>query len=362
MSEASAAAIAAARSRAAIFDMSASRGVLEVKGDDRVRWLDGMISGDVTALVAAAADARPGTGCYATLLTNKGAIVADLHVGCVGDVFFLESLRDELPKIAATLERFIIADDVTISDRSEAYCTLGLEGPDATTILSAALEDEATPPVAEGWSELRIAGADVLVAAFGFSGELAYQIRLAKNDWAGVEGALDAATGTPLVRGDAAALYVLRVEAGIPALGLELDEEVLPPEARLERAIATNKGCYVGQEIVARIRARGQVNHLLVGLTLADQAQPALGTELSAAGRKTGEITSVVTSPSVGAIALGYVRREHAEDGTVVEFEGGSATVSALPFIVGSGAAAIVESDGSAVSGSDASTAPSDAS
>ena len=340
MSEVSAAAILAVRSRAALFDMTTSRGVLEVNGEDRVRWLDGMISGDVEALVAAAAESRPETGCYATLLTNKGAIVADLHVGCVGAVFLLESLRDELPKIAATLERFIIADDVTLTDVSEMYCTLGLEGADATTILSAALDEGASVPASEGWANARIGGADVLVAAFGWSGELAYQLRLSPSDRAAVEGGLDAAAVEALVRGDAEALEILRVEAGIPALGLELDEEVLPPEARLERAIATNKGCYVGQEIVARLRARGQVNHLLVGLRLADQAVPGLGTELSAGGRKTGEITSVVKSPSKGLIALGYVRREHADDGTIVEFEGGKARVSALPFVVGSAASA----------------------
>jgi len=152
-----------------------------------------------------------------------------------------------------------------------------------------------------------------------------------------VEEALFAAAealGPPaLVRGTSEALEILRVEAGIPLLGQELDDDVLPPEARLERAIATNKGCYVGQEIIARLRARGQVNHLLVGLRLEGADLPAVGTKLSAAGRETGEITSVARSPSQGPIALGYVRREHAAEGTEVDLDGGRARVAALPFV-----------------------------
>ena len=110
---------------------------------------------------------------------------------------------------------------------------------------------------------------------------------------------------------------------------------MLPPEARLEHAICPTKGCYVGQEIVARLRSRGQVNHLLVGLAFDDDADPLpeAGTALHAEDRATGELTTVVRSPDAGAIALGYVRRAHAEPGTVVDFAGGTATVHRLPFV-----------------------------
>lgn len=175
----------------------------------------------------------------------------------------------------------------------------------------------------------------MLIGAFGFSGEAGYQIRMAPEDRAAVEAALDAAAvdDAPIVRGDAETLDVMRIEAGLPALGRELDEEVLPPEARLERAISTTKGCYVGQEIVARLRARGQVNHLLVGLALEVDALPVEGTVLTADGRPTGEITSRAESPALGPIALGYVRREHAEPGTTVDFDAGRARVVELPFV-----------------------------
>ncbi len=322
-------AIRATRARAALF-VGESRGWVEVAGEDRVRWLDGMISGDVEAL----ASGDEGAGCYATLLTNRGAIVADLHVGRVGDRFVLESLRSELPRIAQALDRFIIADDVTLIDRSADFVNLGLEGPAAGEILSAALGGSGVPDPL-GWCTAEIAGHDVLIGAFGWSGESAYQLRVPCGGEGAVGDALDTAAGDALARGSASALDVLRVESGIPLLGRELDEEVLPPEARLEHAISTTKGCYVGQEIVARLRARGQVNHLLVGLRLGDagDASPPEGTELRVGDRVTGELTSIVQSPSEGAIALGYVRREHAEPGTEVAWSGGEARVAELPFV-----------------------------
>ncbi len=320
--------VLATRESAALYEMN-SRGLIEVSGGDRVRWLDGMISGDVEALAVG----EFGLGCYATLLTNRGAIIADLHVAGLGDVFVLESLRAEIPHIMETLNRFIIADDVELLDRTGEQIVLGLEGPSARGILGAALGESAPTPELECWCEGLIADRSVLIGSFGFSGEEAYQLRFLAADRADVEAALDAAGGEgSIVRGDSRALEILRIEAGIPALGRELDD-VLPQEARLERAISTTKGCYVGQEIVARLRARGQVNHLLVGLKLDALELPTAGVVLSSAGRRTGEITSLADSPTLGPIALAYVRREHAEPGTAVEFESGRASVVELPFV-----------------------------
>jgi folate-binding protein YgfZ len=317
-----------------LFDM-AHRGLLEVRGADRVRWLDGMISGDVEALERAA----PGAGCYAVLLTNRGAIIADLHVARFEERYLLESLRSEMPRIVETLERYVIADDVVLTDRSAEFASLGLEGPSASAVLEMATNGQIADLEPEQWAESTIGGRDVLVAGFGFSGECGFQIRMKPGDQEAVEEALAAAAkgdeGDGLVRGDFEALEILRIEAGLPALGSELDEGVLPPEARLERAISTSKGCYVGQEIVARLRARGQVNHLLVGLRLESPTLPMADTKLMAEGRVTGEVTSVALSPTEGPIALGFVRREHAETGTRIEFEGGRASIAALPFVAG---------------------------
>lgn len=308
------------------------RGLLEVRGGDRVRWLDGMLTADVKTLEKRG----DGAGAPALFLTHRGAIVADFHVGRLGDALLLECRRSEIPRIRAALEKRIIADDVELLDRSERDAVLGVEGARAVDVVARALGGSA-PPGPEGWATGAIGGRPVLLGGFGWSGERAVQVRVGTADREPVRAALVAAAaalGVDCVEGDAALLELLRIEAGIPALGAELDEDVLPPEARLERAIAVNKGCYVGQEIVARLRSRGQVNHLLVGLRRDGAAPFVVDTALSAAGRATGEITSAALSPTEGPIALAFVRREHAEPGTEIELAGGgSARVVVLPFV-----------------------------
>lgn len=331
MTEAIAEASARVRAGVGLFDMD-DRGLLEVRGSDRIRWLDGMITADVKAL-----DRRgEGAGAAALLLTHRGAIVADLHVGRIGEALLIECARDACAPVRSALERRIIADDVVLADRSEEFAVLGVEGAGAETVLKQAIA-EGDVPAREAWSRVRIAGTEALVAGFGWSGERAFQIRSEPASRDRVRAALEQAArarDVACVHGDRALLELLRVESGIPAFGRELDEDVLPPEARLERSIAVNKGCYVGQEIVARLRSRGQVNHLLVGLRIDGDAGPEPGVGLSVAGRTTGELSSVVRSPSQGWIALAYVRREHAEPGTPVELAGGgSARVAALPFV-----------------------------
>ncbi|MEZ4332097.1 MAG: glycine cleavage T C-terminal barrel domain-containing protein [Myxococcota bacterium] len=331
MTEAIAEASARVRAGVGLFDMD-DRGLLEVRGSDRIRWLDGMITADVEALERRG----EGAGAAALLLTHRGAIVADLHVGRIGDALLLECAREACLPVREALERRIIADDVVLTDHSEAYAVLGVEGVGAEEVLARAIED-AGIPAREGWARVRVAATESLVAGFGWSGERAFQIRTEPDARDRVRAALEQAAralDVDCVRGDRSLLDLLRIESGIPALGSELDEDVLPPEARLERSIAVNKGCYVGQEIVARLRSRGQVNHLLVGLRLDGDAGAAAGGGLSVAGRTTGELTSVVRSPSQGWIALAYVRREHAEPGTAIEIAGGgSARVVALPFV-----------------------------
>jgi aminomethyltransferase len=323
----------AVRSAAGLFDMS-SRGVIVATGGDRVRWLDGMVSNHIGALAPG-----PHSGCYATLLTPKGAIVADLHVLDRGDALWLELARDAVTPLIERLDRYIIADDVALEDASERIHQLALEGPRAGSILARAV-GRAVELEPFACMEAEVAGVAVLAAAFGWSGELGFRIFVPDPSRAAVEaGLLEAGEREGLVRGDAAALEVLRIEGGTPLLGSELDESVLPDEARLDHAISSDKGCYVGQEIVARVRSRGQVNHLLVGLRFSTDELPEVDTPLLAGERRSGEVTSVCSSPSEGAIGLGYLRREHAEPGTAVRAGELEAVVTALPFVRGSAAA-----------------------
>ncbi|MDJ0866678.1 MAG: glycine cleavage T C-terminal barrel domain-containing protein [Myxococcota bacterium] len=319
---------AAVRAGAGLFRL-ADRGLLEVRGGDRVRFLQGQLSNDVEALDADG----PRSGCYALALTPQGRIVADLHVIARPDCLWLETAAGAVAPARERLEKYVIADDVEIVDRSAEFGWLALEGAAAPAILEAAHG----APVAldpDAARELELGGAQVVVAAWGVSGAPGFRLLAAPE---AVETASEALRRAGRERGllepDPAVLEVLRVEAGVPATGSELDEEVLPAEARLlERAVSFTKGCYTGQEVVARMESRGRVGHLLVGLALEAGRAPEPGTAVEVDGARVGEVTSAADSPLAGPIALAFVRSVHAEPGTEVALAGRPARVAALPF------------------------------
>jgi aminomethyltransferase len=311
----------AAREGAALFQLP-GRGVLEVTGGDRVRWLDGMISADVKSLA-------PGSGAPGLLLTRQGRIVADLHVLARSDAFWLELEADALETVRTRLAGYVIADDVTLADRSAELARLALEGPRAEEILGAA---DASGLAPHAWREASLAGTPLTVAAYGFSGGPGFQLFVPAGSAAAVREALLAAGATAA---SADTLECLRIAAGLPWLGRELDETVLPAEARLEAAISTTKGCYTGQEVVTRMRSRGRVGHLLVGLRFEGDVLPAHGAEIEGAAGRIGQVTSSVLSPADGAIGLGFVRAESAEPGASVRVAGTPARIAELPLRTG---------------------------
>jgi len=315
--------VAAARQVAALFELP-GRAVVEVSGGDRERWLDGMVSNQIVGL----SPEGPRSGCYATLLTPKGRIVADLHVIARPDHYWLDVDAAARDAVLERLDRYLIADDVTLTGRDDV-ARIGIEGPRSADWLAAAGVD-GEPPPADGAREVELAGVPVVVATYGWSGEPALQLFVPADRAGAVLAALRerAPEGGEPAAG-AEALEVLRIEAGVPRLFAELDEEVFPAEARLDaRAVSTTKGCYTGQEIVARLRSRGHVNHLLVGLRFEGEP-PAVDTDLYADGKRTGEVTSVCRSPAAGPIGLGYVRVQHAEPGTALRAGEATAIVEA---------------------------------
>ncbi len=304
------------------------RGVIAVAGSDRARWLNGMVSNDVASL-------EPGTsgsGCYATLLTPEGRIVADLQVLHRGDAFWLDVAAFAVGAVVGRLERYIIADDVQLADRSADFERLGLEGPGTFEIFSRAARR--TPRLSsDACADVELAGVSVTVAAFGWSGEAALQLFAPAGTGVAVADVLhEAGAELGLVESDFEVLEILRIEAGVPRLGAELDESVLPAEAGLDRAVSTLKGCYTGQEVLERLRSRGQVSHRLVGLTTAGETPFEVAAEVRAAGKRVGEVTSACLSPAAGAIALAFVRRAFAEPGTELQVAGRTARVAPLPF------------------------------
>jgi len=308
---------------AALFRLG-TRGVIEVSGGDRVRWLDGMISADVKSLA-------PGSGAFGLLLTRQGRVVADLHVLARTDSLWLELEAAGIEAVLARLAGYVIADDVTLTDRSPEYARLALEGPRAGEVLSAAARAKVALE-AHAWRELEIGGERTVAAAYGFTGFPAFQL------FAPLAAADRLATALLAAGASAAShdtLECLRIEVGTPWLGRELDESVLPAEARLEAAISTSKGCYTGQEVVTRMRSRGRVGHLLMGLRFEGAALPERGAVIEVAGARVGQVTSAVRSPEQGAIGLGFVRAELAEPGGRVRVAGADASLASLPMRTG---------------------------
>jgi len=307
------------------------RGVIRVRGADRVRWTNGMVSNDVAWLAPGAAS----SGCHALLLTPQGRIVADLHVLARADELWLELTRDALPDVLKRLERYVIADDVALSDASGELRRFALEGPRAPEILARAAGGEVAIAPDSG-VEREFAGASAIACAWGWSGEPAYQLFAPAAAADAIARAFARAGGDALEPGDAEALEVLRIEAGTPAQGAELGEDVLPAEAGLVgRAVSLTKGCYTGQEIVARMESRGSASHRLVGLRFdaTDADPPPRGAPVAAEGQVVGSVTSSCRSALAGPIALGYVRRAHAEPGNEVAVAERRARIAALPFV-----------------------------
>jgi folate-binding protein YgfZ len=305
------------------------RAVVEVEGSDRVRWLNGMITNDVSALDTGPAN----SGRYAALLSPKGRIIADLQVLERGDAFWLDVDAGAVTRVLETLGRYIIADDVTLRERGAELPRLGLEGPDAIAIVRK-LFPELPELAADACTEVAADGLRAVVARFGWSGEPALQLFAASGTGGALaERLLAAGEASGLVEASNEVLETLRIEAGTPRFGAELDDSVLPAEAGIERAISVAKGCYTGQEVVERMRTQGRPSHHLVGLTAAGEGAFSPGTELSADGRRVGEITSACRSEPAGAIALAFVRRAFCAPGTELDAGGTPARVTSLPFV-----------------------------
>jgi len=305
-----------------------TRGLLVVEGRDRLRWLDGMLSADVAAL-----DEDSGrSGAYALFLTPKGQIVSDLHVLHLGSSLWMDLPASEAAVVRDRLERHVVSEDVTLRDLSSHWGRLSLEGPVGAEVLRAAGAEEIAELGPHAWLRTHVGAVEVLVAAYGWSGAPGFQLFVPRAGLQAVrQQLLVEGAEYGLVEGDLGALEILRVEAGIPKVGAELDGK-LPAEAGLtERAVSFDKGCYVGQEIVARLDARGRVQHRLVGLRFGSPAS--VGEALRVQERAIGEVTSACLSPHVGPIGLGYVRRAFVEPGTELEAASGPVRVSALPFV-----------------------------
>jgi folate-binding protein YgfZ len=299
----------------------ASRGRIRFEGADSASFLQALLSNDVLKL-------RPGEGVYATYLTPQGRMIADIDVLHRGDAL-LGLVGDGMgPALAAQFDQLIFSEAVTVADQSSVWTEIAVTGAQAPAVVAAALGIDAAALTALPELSQLDAGAG-FVCRGGASPWPLFRIEVPLTERETTLRILESHGARPMSEGLAEAL---RIEAGRPEWGKDLTPDVIPLEAGLlDRAISTSKGCYVGQEIVIRIlhRGGGRVAKRLMKLTLdpAIAAPPAPGTNVLAAGRGVGHITSAALSPGRNAvIALAYVHRDSANVGTTLTIEGSNAS------------------------------------
>ncbi len=291
------------------------RGKLAFTGADSAEFLQGQVTNDVQSLT-------PGTGCYAALLTPKGKMLADLRILNTGDELLIDTERGSLQGLFNALRRAMIGYRVDCHKRTLECALLSLVGPKAAEV--AGVVDLAGAP-----EHANSATAVHGVGALAVRTDLGIDLVCDSADAGELRRALTDAGAREI---DEATAECLRIEHGRPRYGVDLDDTVIPQEAGLnERAVSFTKGCYVGQETVARLHYKGKPNRHLRGLRLSAAAPS--GAELRSGERVVGHLGSVALSPRVGPIALALVRREVELGATVAVGDAGDpAEVVPLPF------------------------------
>jgi folate-binding protein YgfZ len=317
--------LAALMEGAGAFDLG-YRGQIAVGSADRLRWLNGMLTNNLQALAERA-------GNYNFVLNAQGRIQGDCDAYSMADHLLVVTDRSQVPALMAHFDQFIIMDDVALEDISATRTALGLAGPHAPQLLAAlgvSLPKAAAPRATADplWLlETRICGLPVQLTG-GYPGQPRFELWCANENVRMLWDVLLAAGAIPC---GLRAVEALRVLEGIPRYGVDITSRDLPQETSQTRALHFSKGCYLGQEIVERIRSRGQVHRCLAQFTLSSEPT-ALPLELTAAGESApvGRITSSALHNGT-SYALGIVRNEAIERHPVVDYPGGAATVLTHP-------------------------------
>jgi len=317
-----------------------NRGAINMKGSDCASYLQGLLTNDISGLTT-------GAGCYAAYLTPQGRMIADMRVLNLGDRLLLDVDSVMSDTLTSRFSMLVFSEDVQVNDESSTWYWVGVRGPGAAACLEPILRPERTlsgkkavtayqgldngwwvldgkPVLAVSNDELGIPGIDLGVSS-AYSGQINAQLEGLGLEW-----------------GSAGAVEALRVEAGTPRFGADMDEDTIPLEAGIEaRAISETKGCYVGQEVIIRIlhRGKGRVARRLVGLMFSqDHTTKSLSGQSVYDGHETiGRVRSAISSPRLGRqIALAYVQRAYTAPGARVEVADGerrvAAEVTELPF------------------------------
>jgi folate-binding protein YgfZ len=299
----------AVREASALFDIS-NWGRLRIVGRDRVRYLHNMVSNDIRNLKA-------GSGCHAVLLTHQGKMESDLHIFALEESLLVECPPGGFERARTTLARFIVSEDVRVEDLTEEYHLYSLQGPGAREAAARFFGDGVSRLAPLQW--LRPEKPDgSMVTRRDRTGCDGYDLWIPASQAESCRRSLlDAGNIRPA---GAQALEWLRTEAGIPWYGVDMDERNLPLEFGLMTAISLNKGCYRGQEIVARIHYRGKLDRSLGALKVEHDTPPARGAAVLAGDQKAGEVTSATWSPRLERpLALCILKSDYLVPGTRLE-------------------------------------------
>ncbi|GIW45635.1 MAG: aminomethyltransferase [Candidatus Binatia bacterium] len=317
---------AAVREGVGVFD-GGFRKLWALVGTDRVSFLQGMITADVARL-------GNGTGTYAASVTVQGRVVTDLRVFALEDALWLDVPRERADRVREHLSQYIVADDVEFADPPSVPLIV-LEGRRAASLAQRWLGEDVAELPMYGHREIVWNGLNVRVAAVTHTGERGWILFGSPAGFAHLWQEACALGALPV---GAQALEVLRIEAGIPRVGVDMDESTLIAEADVEAAISYGKGCYLGQEVVERVAARGQVQRKRRGFICRGSALPVRGAGVFQHQREVGHVTSVAWSPALGCgIGFAYLRREVWEPGQILEArwaeDRASIEVANVPFL-----------------------------
>jgi folate-binding protein YgfZ len=301
-------------------------GWIRVTGEDRVRWLNGMVTNSIQEL-------KDGEGNYNFLLSVQGRIQGDATIFAEPDALLLETAISQVPGLMTLLDRFIIMDDVELADATGSQSGMLIAGPKAASLLDRIglnVEDLGTlQRRTMPWNAVQI-------TVLHTESQLIPRFEL----WADANTTsklLEALRNAGAVLCETQSLEWLRILEGTPLYGTDIRERELPQETGQTRALHFSKGCYLGQEIVERIRSRGNVHRTFSAFRL-DGELPAVGAPLEADGKQVGELTSVAAIPlptdngMVVQLGLGYIRREALDRGIPLHHPGGVAVPVSLPF------------------------------
>lgn len=299
------------------------RGLIELTGADRAAWLNNLVTNVVTTL-------SPGEGNYAFCINVKGRVVFDLNMLVRSESIWLDVDRRWIDVAMAWLDRYQITEDVTLKDRSDDQQRVAVIGAAAAKV-SEMLGFGNLVPKAWLQHETRdIEGATVLMFRHDFAGMMGAEFVVVGDSR---QAAIDRIATTALSAGapcvGAAIVDVFRIEAGIPASVVDLDENVIPPESgQVERGISYQKGCYLGQEVLERMRSRGGLARKLVGIRLDGESMPARNAAIFSGDAEVGRITSVAYSLALdSALALAYLRTSMAKAGEALEIRDGDLAI-----------------------------------